>query len=148
MWPEMSPSPSLSHSLPRLLSQEVEMMNLRSPVPLTSVMFPMWLWSSGRHQNGGGRHESTNILSGLPVDLNGRSWVPLVSTKIKNRKREAYLNWNFCGREDFRHTWVKALKQCTVSSPFRASFSSELCHIIVSQFHLWGQSRSRKHVKT
>ena len=24
-----------------------------------------------RHQNEGGRHESTNILLGLPVDLNG-----------------------------------------------------------------------------
>ena len=64
---------------------------------------------SCRHQNGGGRYESTNVLSGLPVDLNGMSWLTLASIKIKNKKREMYFNWNFCGKEDFRYTWIKAL---------------------------------------
>ena len=50
------------------------------------------------------------MLSGLPVDLNGRIQVKLTSTKIKNKKPELYFNWNISGKEGFRHTWIKALK--------------------------------------
>ena len=95
----------LGHSLRRLSSKEVKMMISKVSCGfdicyVSSVV--VWRWS--RRQIGGGRLESTNVFPGLPVDLNDKSWLSLASRKIKNRKRDMYLNWNFCGKEDFRHT--------------------------------------------
>ena len=62
----------LGHSLPRLLNREVKMMTSK-----LSCLFDVCDISNvvvsplSRHHNEGGRHESTNILLGLPVDLNG-----------------------------------------------------------------------------
>ena len=143
---------SLSFSgpqFPRLWSKEVKMMTSNLSCAFdTSYASSVVEWLSSRHQNGGGRHESTNILAGLPVDWNGRIRVKLASTKIKNRKGDMYLNWNFCGRKNFRLTWIKAPKWYIVSTPFLASFSSELCHIIVCKVYVWRQNSPRKHVNT
>ena len=111
------------HSRPRLSSKEVKMMTSTLSCGFdVCYVSNVVVWPSSRHQNEGGRYESTNVLSGLPVDLNGISWLTLASIKIKNKKREMYLNWNFCGKEDFRHTWINALYQYIVSSPLYSFF--------------------------
>lgn len=38
--------------------------------------------------------------------------------------------------EDFRHTWIKALKEYILSCPWYRFFSSEFCQVIVSKFYL------------